>query len=542
MRKEVIDRVPSERTLSSRIKIEGKMPKAYEDILSEEAVNFLIALHDNFNSRRKILLTERVKRQSEIDEGIFPKFLEETKWIRESDWVAATLPDELSDRRVEITGPVDRKMIINALNSGANVFMADFEDSTSPTWQNIIEGQINIKDAVNNNITYDDPASMKHYELNEKTALLMVRPRGWHLNEKHFLIDGAAISGSLLDFGLFFFHNAKTLINSGAGPYFYLPKLENHLEARLWNHVFNYSQDYLHIPRGTIKATVLIENILAAFEMDEILFQLKEHAAGLNCGRWDYIFSFIKKFRNHPQFILPDRSQVTMTTHFLHSYSKLLIKTCHKRNVHAIGGMAAQIPIKEDIDANNKAIEMVKEDKLREVKDGHDGTWVAHPGLVKTAKNIFDEYMQGPNQISDKKYEAYISPDDLLDIPNGDISFEGLRNNINISIRYLKSWLEGKGCVPINHLMEDAATAEISRTQVWQWIHNQNGKISQTGKKIDTKLVDDLINAEVSKIAKEDSVNSGSQSVLETAADIFREVTLNENYCGFFTETAYKYL
>src|SRR5580658_8500252 len=389
------------------IQVTATITEADRTILTPEAVSFLRALSQNFEDRRQQLLARRGERQQEIDGGEMPEFLPHTSWIRDSEWVAAPIPADLQDRRVEITGPVDRKMIINALNSGANVFMADFEDSNSPTWRNNLDGQFNLRDAVNGTIGYVSPEG-KRYELSGHTAVLMVRPRGWHLNEKHFLVEGRPISGSLFDFGLFFFHNAKALMAKGSGPYFYLPKMESHLEARLWNDVFHFAQRELGIPRGTIRATVLIETILAAFEMDEIVYELREHSAGLNCGRWDYIFSFIKKFRNRPDFILPDRALVTMTTPFMRSYSLLAIQTCHRRNAHAIGGMAAQIPIKDDPEANRQALDKVRADKLREATDGHDGTWVAHPGLVPLALEVFNEHMPAPNQIDKKREDVQV--------------------------------------------------------------------------------------------------------------------------------------
>src|SRR3989441_6511819 len=401
-----------------------------------------------------------------------PDFLSATRSVRDSEWRVAPAPKDLQDRRVEITGPTDRKMLINALNSGARVFMADFEDANAPTWSNLVEGQVNLIDAIERRIGFTSPEG-KEYRLNDRVATLVVRPRGWHLDERHVEVGGTPVSGSLLDFGLYFFHNAERLLTKGSGPYFYLPKLESHLEARLWNDVFNFAQDELGLPRGTIRATVLIETILAAFEMDEILYELKDHSAGLNCGRWDYIFSFIKKFRNRPDFVLPNRAQVTMDRPFLNSYVQLLIKTCHRRGIHAMGGMAAQIPIKNDPAANEKALDKVRQDKLREVKAGHDGTWVAHPGLVPIAKAIFDEYMKTPNQIHVKREEVSVSAKDLLAVPTGEITEAGLRLNINVGLQYLEAWLRGNGCVPIYNLMEDAATAEISRAQVWQWVRHK---------------------------------------------------------------------
>ena len=438
-------------------------------ILTPQATRFLTRLAREFEPRRNKLLKLREVRQRKIDAGALPGFLPETAHIRETEWKVAPIPQDLLDRRVEITGPVERKMIINALNSGANVFMADFEDSNSPTWMNNLEGQANLRDAVARTIRFLSPDG-KSYALNPQVATLLVRPRGWHLVEKHFLVDEKPISGSLFDFGLYFFHNANQLIANGTGPYFYLPKMESHLEARLWNDVFCFAQDELGIPRGTIRATVLIETILAAFEMDEILYELREHSSGLNCGRWDYIFSFIKKFRNRPDFVLPDRSVVTMEKHFLKSYVELLIQTCHRRGIHAMGGMAAQIPIKSDRVANEKALEKVRQDKLREVNAGHDGTWVAHPGLVPIAKEVFDACMKEANQIGRSHEQVQVEAKDLLAVTEGKITEEGLRWNIDVGLQYLESWLRGSGCVPIYNLMEDAATAEICRSQVWQWV------------------------------------------------------------------------
>src|ERR1019366_3694659 len=442
------------------LQINAPVSPAYAEILTPEAQRFVAGLAAQFDARRKDLLARRQVRQTEIDAGHFPDFLAETTGIRLSEWTVAPIPRDLTDRRVEITGPVDRKMVINALNSGANVFMADFEDSNAPTWNNNVDGQINLRDAIHRTIEFTSPEG-KRYKLNDKIATLLVRPRGWHLNEKHVLLGGKPISGSLFDFGLFFFHNAKQQIANGSGPYFYLPKLESHVEARLWNDVFNFAQDALGVPRGTIRGTVLIETILASFEMDEILYELRDHSAGLNCGRWDYIFSFIKKFRNHKEFVLPNRAEVTMTRHFLKSYVDLLIQTCHRRNIHAMGGMAAQVPIKNDPAANAQALDKVRQDKLREVLAGHDGTWVAHPALVPIAKEIFDAHMKGPNQISKAPENVRVTAKDLLTVPDGEITEAGLRWNIDVGIQYLAAWLNSVGCVPIYNLMEDAATAEI---------------------------------------------------------------------------------
>ncbi len=513
--------------------VAGPMNDGAREILTEDAVHFLVTLARTFEGRREELLRARRQRQKQIDAGAMPEFLPGTAHIRESEWTVAPIPLDLMDRRVEITGPVDRKMIINALNSGASVFMADFEDSNSPTWRNNLEGQANLRDAVNRAIDYVSPEG-KRYNLAERTAVLMVRPRGWHLEEKHFIVDGKPISGSLFDFGLFLFHNARNLIRNGTGPYFYLPKLESRLEARLWNDVFLHAQDTLGIPRGTIRATVLIETILAAFEMDEILWELREHSAGLNCGRWDYIFSFIKKFRNRPDFVLPDRSQVTMDRAFLDAYVRLLIATCHRRGIHAMGGMAAQIPIKSDPEANEQALEKVRQDKLREVRAGHDGTWVAHPGLVPVAKEIFDEYMPGPNQLQ-LRPEAKVRPEELLAVPKGDITERGLKWNVDVGIQYLWAWLRGSGCVPIYNLMEDAATAEISRAQVWQWV--KHGAKMTDGRRVTPELVKSAI-AEVS--ARLGNGNGGPELV--RAAGLFENMMTRPDFPDFLTLAAYNEL
>ena len=455
------------------IEVLGPIGPQYDEILTPEALRFVASLQRTFGARREELLARRVEAQKRIDSGVLPDFLPETEEIRKGDWKVAPIPPGLEDRRVEITGPVDRKMVINALNSGASVFLADFEDANSPTWANCVEGQRNLRDAIDGTIDYRAPETGKEYRLNEKTAILMVRPRGWHLLEKHLLVDGKPCSGSLFDFGLYFFHCGKRLLAKKAWPCFYLPKLEHHLEARLWNDVFVKAQEDLGIPNGTIRATVLIETILGAFQMDEILWELKDHSAGLNCGRWDYIFSFIKRLGRLPGFLLPDRGLVTMEKHFLASYVTLLIRTCHRRGIHAMGGMAAQIPIKNDPAANEAALAKVRADKLREVKAGHDGTWVAHPGLVPIAMEIFDAGMPQPNQIATAMPTAEITAKDLLTVPEGPVTEKGLRQNLNVGILYLEAWLRGNGCVPLYNLMEDAATSEISRTQVWQWLKNR---------------------------------------------------------------------
>ena len=510
--------------------------ESYAEILTPEAVAFIVDLQRTFNARRKALLDARHQRQKRIDAGEKPDFLAETQDVRDASWTVAPLPDDILDRRVEITGPVDRKMIINALNSGAKVFMADFEDSNTPTWNNLIDGQINLRDAIRRTITYADPSTGKQYKLNDKTAVLFVRARGWHLEERHMRVDGEPMSGSIFDFGLYFFHNAKELLARGSGPYFYLPKMESHLEARLWNDIFIRAQEKMGLPQGTIKGTVLIETILASFEMDEILYELREHSAGLNCGRWDYIFSFIKKFSNDPHAVLPDRGQVTMATHFMRSYSKLAIKTCHRRNVHAIGGMSAYIPIKSDPVANDKAIAQVQADKEREAGDGHDGTWVAHPGLVPVALEIFNRLMPQPNQISKQLPDFNATAADLLLIPEGQITDAGLKQNVAVGLGYVEAWLRGIGCVPLFNLMEDAATAEISRAQLWQWVH-QKAKLSD-GRTVDIPLVESLIGAELEK--QKVAVDAIRYAAYEKAAALMRELVRAPKFIEFLTLPAYE--
>ena len=482
----------------SGLEILGPMRPDYERVLTSDALGFVAGLERRFGAERRRLLAARAERQAALDGGAKPDFPAETRAIRAAEWSVAALPKDLLDRRVEITGPVDRKMVINALNSGANVYMADFEDASTPSWDNLIDGQMNLIAAVRRDIEFDDPQNGRHYALNPRIATLLVRPRGWHLAEAHVVIDGAPMSGSLFDFGLYFFHNAQELLKRGSGPYFYLPKLESRHEARLWNDIFVWSQQQLGVAQGSIKATVLIETILAAFEMDEILWELKDHSAGLNCGRWDYIYSFIKKFAEDPACVMPDRAQIGMTSPFLRAYSQLLIKTCHRRNVHAMGGMAAQIPIRDDKEANDAAMEKVRTDKLREAGDGHDGTWVAHPGLVPIAKAIFDQAMPEPNQIARKRQDVEVSAADLLAVPTGAITEAGLRQNLNVGIGYLEAWLRGTGCVPLHHLMEDAATAEISRAQLWQWIRHQ-ARLAD-GRIVDLPLTRTLLAEELDKI------------------------------------------
>jgi malate synthase len=522
------------------IEVRAAVTPQFAEILTPEAMRFLATLARAFEGRREALLQRRAQRQAELTAGKLPDFLPDTEHIRSSSWTIAPLPADLQDRRVEITGPVDRKMVINALNSGAKVFMADFEDAHSPTWDATIQGQINVRDAITRTITFASPEG-KTYKLNEKTAVLLARPRGWHLNEKHVLIDGKPISGGIFDFGLYFFHNVKQLLANGTGPYFYLPKLESHLEARLWNDIFVLAQKELGIPQGTIKATVLIETILATFEMDEILYELREHSAGLNCGRWDYIFSVIKKFRNIPDFVLPDRAQVTMTTHFMRSYSLLTIKTCHRRNAPAIGGMAAQIPIKNDPAANEEALARVRADKRREATDGHDGTWVAHPGLVPIALEEFDAVMKTPNQIDRKREDVHVTAADLLKVPDGTITEAGLRNNISVSLQYLDSWLRGTGCVPINNLMEDAATVEISRAQIWQWIHHPKG-ILDDGRKVTIELFRQLMAEELNKIKATLGEKQYTGRRFDSAAKILDQIIADDQFVEFLTLPAYQYL
>jgi len=507
-------------------------------ILTPAALQFIVGLQRNFNSRRVELLAARAERQKRLDAGERPDFLKHTAGIRESEWTVAPIPADLGDRRVEITGPVDRKMIINALNSGANVFMADFEDSNTPTWSNQIEGQSNLIDAVQRTITFSDPSTGKSYKLNAKTAVLLVRPRGWHLDERHLLVDGRPMSGALFDLGLYFFHNAKELLARGTGPYFYLPKLESHLEARLWNDIFVFAQRELGVPQGSIRATVLIETILATFEMDEILYELRDHSAGLNCGRWDYIFSYIKKLSHDAKLLLPDRARVTMTTHFLSSYSKLLVRTCHRRNIHAMGGMAAFIPIKNDPVANEKAIAQVRADKEREAGEGYDGTWVAHPGLVSVAKEVFDHWMPGPNQIDKKLTGFHATAADLLQPPSGDITEAGLRQNIAVGLGYLEAWLRGTGCVPLFNLMEDAATAEISRAQLWQWIHH--GANLKDGRKVDLALCESIIQEELAKARQ--LGDPARFAAYEKSAQLMRDLICSPEFVEFLTFPAYQRL
>jgi malate synthase len=523
------------------IQILAPVSPEHATVLTPDAVAFLAALQRRFNARRLELLERRRTRQAELDAGKLPDFLPETKHVREGDWKVAPVPADLHDRRVEITGPTDRKMVINALNSGASMFMADFEDSSTPTWDNQLQGQINMRDAVSGTIAFTSPEG-KSYRLNDKVATLLVRPRGWHLEEKHVKVDGQFMSGSLFDFGLYFFHNAKARLAKGGGTYFYLPKMESHLEARLWNDVFVAAQELVGVPRGTIKATVLIETILATFEMDEILYELRDHSAGLNCGRWDYIFSCIKKFRKQPGFILADRHLVTMTSPFMRAYSLLLIKTCHRRGAFAMGGMAAQIPIKNDPAANDAAIAKVRADKEREVNDGHDGTWVAHPGLVPVAKEAFDKVMTTPNQIHRQRDDVSVTAKDLLDFqPKGPITEQGLRTNINIGIQYMGAWLAGTGCVPIFNLMEDAATAEISRAQIWHWIRSPQGVLDD-GRKVTREMFSALVPQELARVKEILGEKAYAAGNYPEGARMFEQLTLAEDFAEFLTLPAYDWV
>ena len=532
--------VPSASAAPPGVQLMTPPDDAARSIFTREALAFVASLHRRFEPERRRLLKLRAERQRELDSGWMPDFLPETAAQRAAEWRVAPVPADLQDRRVEITGPVDRKMIINALNSGASCFMADFEDSCSPTWDNLVAGQINLRDAVKGDIALTDPATGKRYALAPKTATLLVRPRGWHLVDKHLRIDGDVVSGSLLDFGLYFFHNTPALISRGTGPYFYLPKLESHLEARLWNDVFVAAQDALGIARGTIKATVLIETILAAFSMDEILYELRDHAAGLNCGRWDYIFSFIKRFRRRAEFMLPDRAQVGMDRHFLKSYVELLIRTCHRRGAHAMGGMAAQIPIRDDADANARALERVREDKEREARAGHDGTWVAHPGLVGIAREAFDAVMKGANQLDVLREDVCVTAADLLDVPKGAITEEGLRHNLRVGVQYLEAWLGGNGCVPLSNLMEDAATAEICRTQLWQW--RTHGARLSNGAAVTSGLIGRCLDEELGRIEGEVGASRYRGGRYEAAAKLFTRMVNAEELDEFLTLPAYELL
>ena len=525
------------RPITQCTRVLGPKRPGHEAILTRDALDFVAALARFFGPRLSELLTLRRVAQSRWDAGIKPHFRAETANVRKGDWACDPLPADLQDRRVEITGPVDRKMIINALNSGANVFMADFEDSTAPTWDNLVDGQINLFDAIRRQIDFTHPSTGKRYALNAQTATLMVRPRGLHLFEAHLQVDGKPCPASLFDFGLYFFHNAAELIQRGSGPYFYLPKLQCRLEARLWNDVFLFAQDALGIPRGTIKATVLVETLPASFEMDEILWELRQHSAGLNCGRWDYIFSLIKTLREDPEFVLPERGQVGMTAHCMRSYTRLVIKTCHRRGVHAMGGMAAQIPIKSDPVANDAAIGKVRQDKLREVTDGHDGTWVAHPGLVSVAREVFDEHMPTANQIGRQLPDLVVTEADLLTVPEGSISADGVLLNVDVGVRYLAAWLAGNGCVPLNNLMEDAATAEISRTQLWQWV--RHGAKLDDGTVVTVESVNAVLDTVVAAL-REELGDAYDTSTFPAAVALFGQLVTDRHFHEFLTLPAYE--
>ena len=522
--------------LPEGVEIIGPMPAAYAEILTPQALVFVAKLARKFEGRRRELMALRARRQAEFNAGKLPDFLAETRHVREGDWTIGTVPADLQDRRVEITGPTDRKMVINALNSGANVFMADFEDSNAPTWSNMIEGQINLRHAIRRSITFRSPEG-RNYQLDDRIATLLVRPRGWHLLEQHLRVDGEPVSGAIFDFALYVFHNAKEALARDTGPYYYLPKLESHLEARLWNDIFVTAQRELGLPLGTIKATVLIETVLAAFEMDEILHELREHCVGLNIGRWDYIFSCIKKFRSNKNFCLADRSQVTMTAPFMRAYALLLIKTCHKRKAFAMGGMAAQIPIKGDAEANSAALAKVRADKEREVGDGHDGTWVAHPGLVGLAREVFDQAMPGPNQIARSRQDVSVAAADLLKVPEGTITERGLRRNLSVGTQYVAAWLGGLGCVPLYNLMEDSATAEICRAQVWQWL--RHGVSLADGPAVDETLVRRLLAEELDAIASSVEPERFATGRYAEAAELMGELVTAERFEEFLTLPAY---
>ncbi len=524
--------------------VPGRVPAAYERVLTDGALLFIADLERRFGPQRRMLLENRKLAQMRYDDGELPDFLPETEHIRNSVWEVAPVPKALQDRRVEITGPVDRKIMINALNSGAKMFMADFEDASSPTFENMLEGQANMQDHATGNLAFHDEARGKSYKLNEKTATMIVRPRGWHLNEAHVTVDGKTISASLFDFGLHFFHNARALVEQERGPFYYLPKMESYQEARLWNDVFNFAQSALGIPNGTIKATVLIETLPAAFQMDEILYVMRNHIVGLNCGRWDYIFSYIKTLRQHAQYVLPDRAEVGMDRAFLKAYSLLLIKTCHRRRAHAMGGMAAQIPIKGDDDANAAAFDKVRADKKREAEQGHDGTWVAHPDLVPVAMDVFDAAMPQPNQVLSQRQMPQITTQSLLAPHTGDITEAGIRTNLSVGIEYTAAWLRGRGAVPIHNLMEDAATAEISRSQLWQWLHHGSAYKTATGETqtFDRAAFDTLVHDELAKIRHAHGENAFTAGRYREASAIFIETATGETLADFLTLTAYDVL
>ncbi|MEA2629363.1 MAG: malate synthase [Chloroflexota bacterium] len=525
-----------------KVELKGPVSGRAAEVLTPEALDFVASLQDKFGARRLELLKLRDERQARLDAGEMPDFLAATESVRESEWKVASVTKDLADRRVEITGPTDRKMLINALNSGARVFMADFEDANTPTWSNLVEGQANLIDAIERTLDFTSPEG-KEYRLNPQVATLVVRPRGWHLEERHLEVGGKPVSGSLFDFGMYFFHNAKRLLAKGSGPYFYLPKLESHLEARLWNDVFNFAQDSLGVPRGTIRATVLIETILAAFEMEEILYELRDHSSGLNAGRWDYIFSIIKKFRNRPDFVLPDRAQVTMTVPFMRAYTELLVKTCHRRGAHAMGGMAAFIPSRRDAEVNRIALAKVKEDKDREANAGFDGTWVAHPDLVATATEAFDKVLgERPNQLEKQRPDVAVTSAQLIDmkVPDGSITENGLRLDVSVGIQYIESWLRGVGAAAINNLMEDVATAEISRSQVWQWIRHSS-RLSE-GPRVTDDLVREIADEELAKVRERLGEELWAKGRFAEARKVFEEVALSESFPAFLTLVAQRHI
>ena len=524
--------------LPTSVAITAKNKPGYNRILTAEAIGFIATLHRAFDGERQRLVARRAERQKAFDQGELPNFLADTAAIRTGSWKVAPIPADLQDRRVEITGPTDRKMVINALNSGAKVFMTDFEDSNSPTWDNMLQGQVNLMDRWTSAMEYTDPTSGKRYALGQKPAVLMVRPRGWHLDEAHMKVDGKPVSGGLFDFGLYFFHNAKTALAKGSGPYFYLPKMESHLEARLWNSVFVMAQSLVGLPLGTIKATVLIETLPAAFEMDEIIYELREHMTGLNCGRWDYIFSFIKTFANNKNYVLPDRSQVVMSKAFLAAYSALLIKTCHARGCFAMGGMAAQIPNRKDPEANESSLAKVRADKEREARNGHDGTWVAHPDLVAVAMKVFNDMMPTPNQLYVARDDVKVGQKDLLEIHGGSKTEEGFRENIRVGVQYLEAWLRGRGAVPIYNLMEDAATAEISRSQIWQWM--KFGAKLENGTKVNKAFFDKCLAEEMKRVKEEAGTAAFTQGRFKEAIAIFKAMSTSKNFEPFLTLPAYK--
>jgi malate synthase len=531
-------------TTTDAIEVRGRVQGRVADVLTEDALGFVAGLEREFGGQRRALLEQRRERQARLDAGEDLDFLSETRDVRAGDWRVAPPPEDLSDRRVEITGPTDRKMVINALNSGARCFMADFEDSNSPTWANVTEGHVNLIDAISRTIEFTSPDG-KEYRLGDELATLLVRPRGWHLWDKHILVDGDPVTGAFMDFGLYFWHNARRLLDAGTGPYFYLPKLESHLEARLWNDVFCHAQDALDIDRGTIKATVLIETVPAAFEMEEILFELRDHSAGLNAGRWDYMFSMIKCFRSRPEFVLPDRNTVTMTVPFMRAYTELLVKSCHRRGAHAMGGMAAFIPSRRNPEINEKALAKVSEDKQREATDGFDGTWIAHPDLVDVAQGQFDDVLgSSPNQVGRLREEVSVGAADLLNVSatDGDITEEGLRNNCNVGIQYISSWLRGNGAAGIYNLMEDAATAEIARSQVWQWVHTRQ-RVAD-GPEITPELVRKMEDSELERIRKEigDDDWFYEQGRPDESRDLFEQVALADDFAEFLTIPAYEHL